>query len=64
MKERQPVNYIYFGFLFLIISVLHIYHVFLIESATGLHRFFYSIHALGQCLGRSFDLNGRRTFSG
>ncbi len=49
MKERQSVNYIYFGILFLILSVLHIYHVFLIESATGLYRFFYTIYSLGQC---------------
>ncbi len=50
MKERQPVNYIYFGILFLFLSILHVYHVFLIENATGLHRFFYSIYALGQCV--------------
>ncbi|HEY5234921.1 MAG TPA: sulfatase-like hydrolase/transferase, partial [Rhabdochlamydiaceae bacterium] len=49
-KERQPVNYVYFGILFLFLSVLHVYHVFLIENATGLHRFFYTIYALGQCL--------------
>src|SRR5579863_3213606 len=50
MKERQPVNYVYFGILFLFLSILHVYHVFLIENATGLHRVFYSIYALGQCL--------------
>jgi hypothetical protein len=50
MKERQPINYVYFGILFLFLSVLHIYHVFLIENATGFHHFFYSIYALGQCV--------------
>ncbi len=50
MKERQPINYVYFGVLFLFLSVLHIYHVFLIENATGFHRFFYSIYALVQCV--------------
>lgn len=50
MKESEPLNYLYFGILFVFLSVLHIYHVFLIENATGLHRFFYSIYALGQCV--------------
>jgi len=50
MRERQPLNYVYFGVLFLFLSVLHVYHVFLIENATGLERFFYSIYALGQCV--------------
>ncbi len=48
MKERQPVNYIYFGILFLVLSALHIFHLFLIENSTGLNRFFYSLHAIGQ----------------
>lgn len=50
MKEHQPINYVYFGILFLFLSALHVFHVFLIENATGLHRIFYSIYALGQCL--------------
>lgn len=50
MKEHQSINYIYFGILFLLLSILHVYHVFLIENATGLHRIFYSIYALGQCV--------------
>jgi glucan phosphoethanolaminetransferase (alkaline phosphatase superfamily) len=49
MKERQPVNYIYFGILFVILSAVHVYHIFLIENATGFYRFFYTIYALGQC---------------
>ncbi|HEX2580260.1 MAG TPA: sulfatase-like hydrolase/transferase [Rhabdochlamydiaceae bacterium] len=49
MKERQLVNYVYFGFLFLILSVLHIYHVLLIESSTTLNQFYYVVYALGQC---------------
>jgi glucan phosphoethanolaminetransferase (alkaline phosphatase superfamily) len=49
MKERQPVNYIYFGILFLILSFLHIYHIFLIENSMGLYRLFYTLYAVGQC---------------
>ena len=48
MKERQSVNYIYFGIFFLFLAILHIYHIFLIEG-TSLHRFFYAIYAVGQC---------------
>jgi len=48
MKERQSVNYIYFGIFFLILAILHVYHIFLIENGTLLHRFFYTIYALGQ----------------
>ncbi len=47
MKERQSVNYIYFGIFFLFLAILHIYHIFLIEG-TVLHRFFYTIYAIGQ----------------
>lgn len=49
MKERQPVNYVYFGFLFLFLSILHVYHVFLIQNSTGLNQFYYVVYALGQC---------------
>jgi glucan phosphoethanolaminetransferase (alkaline phosphatase superfamily) len=49
MKQRQPVNYVYFGILFVVLSVLHVYHVFLIEQANALHRFFYSVYAALQC---------------
>lgn len=49
MKERQPVNYVYFGVLFLMLSILHIYHVLLIENSTSLNQLYYVIYALGQC---------------
>lgn len=49
MKERQSVNYIYFGLFFLFLSFLHVYHIFLIDQGSWLHRFFYTIYALGQC---------------
>lgn len=49
MKERQPVNYVYFGVLFIVLSFLHIYHVFLIDQVTGFHQFYYVLHAMGQC---------------
>ena len=32
MKEHQSINYIYFGILFLLLFILHVYHVFLIEK--------------------------------
>lgn len=46
--ERR-VNYIYFGLLFVILSFLHVYQIFLIENGSFLHRFFYIVHAIGQC---------------
>jgi hypothetical protein len=50
MSEEKQVNYIYFGLLFAFLSFLHIYQIFLIQDGSSLHRTFYIIYAIGQCL--------------
>jgi len=49
MSEQKHVNYIYFGLLFVFLSLLHVYQIFLIENGSVLHRTFYIIYAIGQC---------------
>lgn len=50
MQRRHRLNYIYFGTLFLLLSLLHIFHVRLIEDGTDLNRLFYMVCAVGQSL--------------
>lgn len=50
MNGRFRVNYVYFGIFFFFIAFVHIFQLFLIDHATFLHRSFYIIYALGQCL--------------
>lgn len=49
MSEQKQANYIYFGLLFVFLSLLHVYQIFLIENDSILHRTFYIIYAIGQC---------------
>ncbi len=49
MDERQPINYIYFGILFVLLAFVHIYHLFLIEGSPLFHRWFYVFCSIGQC---------------
>jgi glucan phosphoethanolaminetransferase (alkaline phosphatase superfamily) len=46
----EPINYIFFGFYFCIISIVHIFHVFLIEAAPSLSTYFFTAYALAQCV--------------
>lgn len=48
-SQKRHVNYIYFGLLFLCLSFIHVYQIFLIENGSFLHRCFYIIYAIGQC---------------
>ncbi len=50
MKRRHPLNYVYFGALFIALALLHVFHVNLVEQGTALNRLFYMIYAVGQCL--------------
>lgn len=50
MKKKSSVNYFYFGFIFLVLSCLHVYHVLLLEKGSLYDRFFYGVYALGQSL--------------
>ncbi len=47
MPDRRPLNYIYFGFLLLVLLVVHLFHLFLVE-AEG--KTFYILHAIGESL--------------
>lgn len=49
-SQDKSVNYIFFGLLFVLLSFLHIYQIFLIEDGSALYRTFYIIYAIGQCL--------------
>src|SRR5262245_34794152 len=43
------INYLFFGFYFLFISFIHVYHVFLIESNVSFSRYFFVFYAIVQC---------------
>jgi glucan phosphoethanolaminetransferase (alkaline phosphatase superfamily) len=46
----NPINYLFFGFYFLVLSFIHIYHVFLIERSISFSTYFFLAYALGQCV--------------
>ena len=46
---RAPINYLFFGFYFVIIALIHVYHVFLIEPVISLSTYFFVAYALAQC---------------
>jgi len=48
--ENRHVNYVYFAILFVFLSFLHIYQIFLIDEGSGIHRTFYILYAVGQCV--------------
>lgn len=47
--SQVSVNYVFFGFYFVFISLIHIYHVFLIETDIIFSRYFFLAHAIVQC---------------
>lgn len=55
MKKKEldlthvHVNYLFFGFYFVIISLIHCYHVLLIEPTASFSRYFFLFYALMQC---------------
>ncbi len=50
MHRRHRLNYVYFGALFILLAVLHIFHIRLIEEGTDVNRLFYMVYAVGQSL--------------
>lgn len=50
MHKRHRLNYLYFGALFILLALLHVFHVHLVEKGTDLNRVFYMIYAVGECL--------------
>lgn len=50
MIKRHALNYIYFGTLFVLLALLHIFHVGLVDAGSGLTRLFYILYATIQCL--------------
>ena len=56
MKQKEldylsnvNINYLFFGFYFLFIALIHCYHVLLIEPSATFSRYFYFFYALMQC---------------
>lgn len=55
MKQKElnltqvHVNYLFFGFYFIFVSLIHGYHVLLIEPTASFSRYFYLFYALMQC---------------
>lgn len=49
MQEEKSLNYVYFGFLFILLSFLHVYSISAIYASSTVDRTFYSIYAIGQC---------------
>src|SRR5690348_9761297 len=47
--SQVSINYIFFGFYFLFTSLIHIYHIFLIEPDMTFSRYFFLAHAIVQC---------------
>ncbi len=46
---KISINYLFFGFYFFVISLIHVYHVFLIESEFTFSRYFFLSYAIIQC---------------
>lgn len=45
----MPINYLFFGFYFAIIALIHVFHVFLIESTPSISTYFFVAYATAQC---------------
>jgi len=44
-----PVNYLFFGFYFVIVAAIHVFHAFLIEPDLSLSTYFFGTYAFAQC---------------
>ncbi|HEY2809994.1 MAG TPA: sulfatase-like hydrolase/transferase [Rhabdochlamydiaceae bacterium] len=47
--SQVSINYLFFGFYFLFVSFIHVYHVFLIEPTLTFATYFFLIYAIVQC---------------
>ncbi len=48
-RPRAQINYLFFGIYFAIVTVIHVFHVFLIEPEVSFSSYFFSAYALAQC---------------
>jgi glucan phosphoethanolaminetransferase (alkaline phosphatase superfamily) len=46
---KLRINYLYFGFFFLGIALVHVFHIFLFDNVSLLTRSYYLLYTLGQC---------------
>lgn len=53
---HAPINYLFFGFYFLIIAIIHVFHLFLIEPITSFSTYFFTLYALVQCAMETLGL--------
>jgi hypothetical protein len=56
MQGKFSINYLYFGFLFAILALLHAFHVCLIAESSSLSKYYFLAYALGQCFLEVFLL--------
>jgi glucan phosphoethanolaminetransferase (alkaline phosphatase superfamily) len=49
LMRKIDVNIAYFGFLFVFLSFVHVYHLYLIQTSDALFRFAFVVEALLQC---------------
>lgn len=45
---RRSINYLFFGFYFTIIAIIHVFHIFIIEPATSVSTCFFIAYAVVQ----------------
>ncbi|MBJ7449737.1 MAG: sulfatase-like hydrolase/transferase [Parachlamydiales bacterium] len=48
-SEKAHVNYLYYGILFGLLVLVHMYHILLIEGGTAFTKLFYITYSFGQC---------------
>ena len=56
LQQDARINYVFFGLYFLIISIIHVIHVFLIEPELSFSTYFFSIYALSQSFLETLSL--------
>lgn len=50
MREKgSPVNYLFFGFYFVLVTIVHVLHVGLIEPNLTFSSYFFATYAVAQC---------------
>lgn len=49
-QKTHHVNYLFFGFILLILSILHGIHIFLVEPSFTFSRYFFLMYSMAQCL--------------
>ncbi len=47
--SRVSINYFFFGFYYIFITILHVYHVYLVESVASFTRYFFMVYAVVEC---------------